>query len=395
MTAHRCINDYEQVFTLIQTQTGLRVHDSRFDEIAYVVDDILASMHFVDVNDLILALKNTLLTEPLWQIFVQAITVGETYFYRDQGQMNVLRTHILPQLIDERRKTGIKHLRLWSAGCASGEEPYSLVMLLHEVLPDIDDWHITVLGTDINQAFLQRARRGIYRASSFRNETPDTLQKRWFRPTAEGYELDQTIRDKVNFLLLNLANNNYPSFESLTMNIDLIVCRNVTIYFDQATLHETIGRFYRALNNSGILLVGHSELSTTTYHEFSTQIYQGMVYYQKNPVAQHQPLPAAPAPAEPLPKVVLPRPQKPKPLPRPEPEIPQDHNLEVVWSHAKQAADQEKWDEALNYLTQVESSCMFRPEFHYLRGLVKWLLKMPIWHFGHGVRRFTAIPCSL
>jgi chemotaxis protein methyltransferase CheR len=174
---------YQPLFALIQAHTGLRVHDSRFDEIARVVDDVLASMHLTDVNDLLLILNSTTFTDPLWQTFIQAITVGETYFYRDQGQMDALRTYILPQLIADRQKTGSKHLRLWSAGCASGEEPYSLVMLLHELLPDIQNWRITVLGTDINLAFLERAKRGLFRSASFRNETPDYVQKRWFKST--------------------------------------------------------------------------------------------------------------------------------------------------------------------------------------------------------------------
>jgi chemotaxis protein methyltransferase CheR len=250
-------------------------------------------------------------------------------------------------------------------------------MLLHELLPDIESWRITVLGTDINLAFLERAKRGLYRASSFRNETPEYVQKRWFKPTPEGYQLDQVIRDKVTFLPLNLANNSYPLFENFTMNMDLIVCRNVTIYFDQATMRDIVGRFCRALGDTGRLMVGHSELSTTIYQEFSTRNYERIVYYQKVAVAQNQQetLPVTSSREErlsvPCPVAVPPPAPKPTPQPLTDAEESQDQGLEVAWSRAKEAADREKWDEALAYLMQVEPPHMFRPEFHYLHGLVQ------------------------
>ncbi len=357
-------SDYQQTLSLIQAHTGLRVHNGRFDEIARVVDEVLKSRVFTNVNDLILALRNSSFTEPLWQTFIQAITVGETYFFRDQGQIDALRFHILPQLIAEHQKTGNKQLRLWSTGCATGEEPYSLMMLLHELLPDIESWRITLLGTDINLAFLERARRGLYRAASFRNETPEYVQLRWFRSTREGYQLDPAIREKVTFLPLNLANNSYPLPENFTMNMDLIVCRNVTIYFDQDIMQNIVRRFYQSLNDRGRLMVGHSELSTMTYREFSTCDYERVVYYQKVAAPHTARLP------QPHPAAIPPL--TPRPAAQPPIATDDDHeqSLEAAWSRAKEAADREKWDEALAYLTQVESAHTFRPEFHYLHGLV-------------------------
>lgn len=369
--------DYQQVFTLIQAHTGLRVHNGRFDEVARVVDQVLASTHLAGVNDLMLALQTSPFTAPLWQTLIRAITVGETYFFRDQAQINALRTHILPQLVAQRQKTSNKELRLWSAGCATGEEPYSLVMLLYELLPDIESWHITALGTDINLAFLERARRGLYRASAFRSETPDYIQKRWFKLTPEGYQLDQAICDKVTFLPLNLAKSSYPLFENFTMNMDLIVCRNVTIYFDQPAVHDIVSRFYQALNESGSLMVGHSELSMTMYREFSTRNYETVVYYQKAAVSQNQRemLPAAPSrsehPSIPRPAGVPPSAPRQSPQPLTDAELSQDQSLKIAWSRAKEAADREKWDEALACLAQMEASHVFRPEFHYLHGLIQ------------------------
>src|SRR5207247_1807290 len=126
----------------------------------------------------------------LWQELLQAVTIGETYFFRNQDQFNALRNEVLPQIIDKRRKSGVKQIRIWSAGCASGEEIYSVAILLRELLPDIANWSILLLGTDINAASLERARRGSYRTWSFRNETPDYLRPRWFRHDGDNYQLD-------------------------------------------------------------------------------------------------------------------------------------------------------------------------------------------------------------
>jgi chemotaxis protein methyltransferase CheR len=369
-----CTTDYQQVFDTIQAHTGLRVQNGRFDDAARVVDDVLRSEHLAGVNELLLALNTSTFTEPLWQTFIRAITVGETYFFRDQGQFDVLRTYILPQLVAERQKTGHRQLRLWSAGCASGEEPYSLAMLLHEVVPNIEAWNITILGTDINSSFLERARCGLYRASSFRGETPEYIQKRWFKVTPDGYQLDQTIRDMVVFFPLNLANSTYPFSEDFTMSMDLILCRNVTIYFGQTTVRRIVGRFYHALNNMGSLVVGHSELSTTMYHEFSMRNYKQVVFYQKVTSPNIKPA-TLPPPSSPVERRPDPHPfAAPRPSAEPEPKpsaAEESLGLEAMWTRAKEAADREKWEEALDCLAQVENRHLFRPEFHYLRGLVQ------------------------
>ncbi len=377
MTGCLGTTDYQQVFDTIQSYTGLRVQNGRFEEAARVVNDVLASRRLMGVNDLLLALKTSSFTDPLWQTFIQAITVGETYFFRDQGQFDALRSHILPQLIAERQKTGNRYLRLWSAGCASGEEPYSLAMLLHEVVPHIETWNITILGTDINFAFLERARRGVYRPSSFRKETPDYIQQRWFRHTPDGYQLDRTICDMVTFAPLNLADSAYPVAETFTMNMDLIICRNVTIYFDQATVREIVGRFYQALNDMGRLIVGHSELSTTMYREFSMRNHEKVVFFQKVlvPEAKPEKTPVVPPRKESRsnsrPAVASRSRARVRSKQPAAPEEKQDESLEAVWVRAKEAADREKWETALEYLAQVENKHLFRPEFHYLRGLVQ------------------------
>ncbi|MDH3716474.1 MAG: chemotaxis protein CheR, partial [Planctomycetota bacterium] len=123
-----------------------------------------------------------------WQRLASLLTTGETFFFRNKGHFRMLRERVLPELIGLRRAD--RSLRLWSAGCASGEEPYSLAMLLQEVLPEIDRWQVFMLGTDIDAEALDKARRGVYSEWSFRNVDPRT-RDRYFRPHGDDWGIDE------------------------------------------------------------------------------------------------------------------------------------------------------------------------------------------------------------
>src|SRR5262249_11882963 len=140
---------------------------------------------------------------------------------------------------------------------------------LRELLPDIDRWHITILATDINGSNLERAQRGQYRGWSFRNETPTSVRERWFIPEGENLKISPVIHRMVEFKLLNLISDEYPSFTTGTLHMDLILCRNVTIYFDRDTTQAIAGRFYKALNMDGWLVVGHAEPMSSVYQGFT------------------------------------------------------------------------------------------------------------------------------
>lgn len=137
----------------------------------------------------------------LWEDLVSRLTVGETYFFRNMAQFSALREQILPPLIQCRRDEGRRLLRIWSAGCASGEEPYSLAILLRELLPDIHDWSIAILATDINRNALAQAAAGVYKDRSFRTDTPTYIRARYFQPNRQGLELKPFIRQMVQFTI--------------------------------------------------------------------------------------------------------------------------------------------------------------------------------------------------
>ena len=210
---------------------------------------------------------------------VNALTVGETYFFRDAGQFDALYYQVLPRLIERRRP--IRSLRIWSAGCASGEEPYSIAMMLRQLMPDVDEWAITILGTDINDEALARAREAEYGDWAFREERAKQVRRRFFRPQGNRYALIPAVRRMVTFARLNLAGDDYPSIESNTTLMDLILCRNVTIYFGEAVTRNVVKQLYHALADGGWLLVGHSEPSPYTYRRFQVHTFPNAVLYQR------------------------------------------------------------------------------------------------------------------
>lgn len=211
---------------------------------------------------------------------------GETYFFRDQGQFDLLRLRLLPELIERRRNA--KNLRLWSAGCASGEEAYSLAMLVDMLLPEREGWDVVILGSDINPAALTKARDGRYGQWSFRM-APPTLQRGYFRRTGDEWELDERIRRMVRFHTGDLITEPFPGGELRDM--DLIMCRNVFIYFDAHAVNAVAEKLAATLRNGGYLMTGHTELMGHHIRNLESRLFvEGVVYRHTAPGV---PLPAA------------------------------------------------------------------------------------------------------
>jgi len=225
-----------------------------------------------------------------WRRLAGHLTVGETYFFRDRASFEALEQHVLPALIAARRAEGLLRLRIWSAGCATGEEPYSLVILLDRLLSAWADWALTILATDINPEALETARRGRYREWAFR-ETPAWVRDRYFqRRGGETFELDPRIRRMVTFAPLNLAEDGYPNVVTNTSAMDLILCRNVLMYFTREAQRVTVARLHRALLPGGWLVVSPAELSADLFFPLVPVNFPGAIFYRKEerPAVGHQ-----------------------------------------------------------------------------------------------------------
>ncbi|MCM2317294.1 MAG: protein-glutamate O-methyltransferase CheR, partial [Thermoanaerobaculia bacterium] len=180
------------------------------------------------------------------------VTTNETYFFREPAQLSAFIDEIIPELLDSRQ---VKKVRIWSAGCSSGEEPYTIAMLLTE-RGYYERAAFEIFASDINQQVLSKARKGHYRENAFRATTPE-LREKYFAKEADGsWRVVDTIKNKVSFGRLNLYD---ASRVALLGYLDIIFCRNVIIYFDDASKKIVVGNFYGRLNQGGYLLLGHSE----------------------------------------------------------------------------------------------------------------------------------------
>jgi chemotaxis protein methyltransferase CheR len=183
---------------------------------------------------------------------IELLTTNETYFFREEYQLRAFSEEILPELLDRRRAE--RRLRLWSAGCSTGEEAYSIAMLVREE-PRAAGWDVEIFGNDISRRVLQVARRGIYSRSSFRRLEP-FYQRRYFQPVGDRFQVDAALRAMVSFGQLNLLDGEMLQLVGL---VDAIFCRNVLIYFDKPARLKVLRSFYDKLQPRGYLLLGHSE----------------------------------------------------------------------------------------------------------------------------------------
>ena len=219
-----------------------------------------------------------------WRELALLLTTNESYFMRDKGQFSLLKKVIFPELIEQKRKlhekSGIKPtLRIWSAGCSTGEEPYSLVILLKQLISDWDKWKIIVLGTDINQVAIAKARRGIYSPWSFRLVDSE-LQMQHFERRKTEWEIDRKLREFVSFSCVNLVTDNFPNIYTDIHDIDLILCRNVFVYFEFQYISQVLKKFAKTLRYGGYLMTGHAEIHSHAMNEFQAKVFPESVIYQ-------------------------------------------------------------------------------------------------------------------
>lgn len=195
---------------------------------------------------------------PMLEHLISGITVGETYFFRDKQQVQILQEYVLPELIKKKRQENNLLLRIWSAGSATGEEIYSIAMMLYELLPDLEKWNIKLLATDINTNALHKAVVGSYSDWSMRSISP-YYKNKYFTLQNKHYILQKKIRDLVYFDYLNLNEDSYPSIFNGTNAQDLIICRNVLIYIDPLHSHKMMEKFNHSLVSDGFLMLGASD----------------------------------------------------------------------------------------------------------------------------------------
>jgi chemotaxis protein methyltransferase CheR len=210
------------------------------------------------------------------QHLTNIMTVNETYFLREEYQFKCLVDSILPEIVQKR--IGAAPIRIWCIPSSSGEEPYSVAMYLLENWPGIKQWDVEIISSDIDTSILRRARAGRYSARSIQH-VPEPWLNKYFKSVGDEYQLCEELREAVQFTRVNLSESaetlNYRSF-------DVIFCRNLLIYFDDASRKTASETFYEALNPGGYLCLGHSESMSRISSLFEVRKFPDAIVYRKN-----------------------------------------------------------------------------------------------------------------
>ena len=346
----------------VEAQLGLHYPQERWPDLERGLRGAAEELGFAGVEECARALAFAALGQRQIDALAAHLTIGETYFFRDPAVFKALRQQVFPALVREREGRA-KRLRIWSAGCCTGEEPYSIAIALREALPDIDDWRVTILATDINPRFLHKAVAGIYGPWSFRG-VPDDTRSTWFHPRAEGrFEVVPEVREMVTFACLNLVEDVWPSLATGTNAMDLIVCRNVLMYFATERVRQVLAGFQRALVPDGRLIVSPTEASRELFAGFPPAENPGIALFRKQ-APPTPPTPATPArPAAAAPRAVPA--VRPAPVARALPVAARDHAAE-----ARRLANDGHLTGALAACDRALAGERLVPAHHYLRGII-------------------------
>ncbi len=212
------------------------------------------------------------------RFLLDEVTTNETYFFRCVPQLNAIENKFLPEIVETKGKMGFRKLRIWSAASSSGEEAYTLAMILLEKRATIlKDWIIEIIGTDINETVIAQAKEGVYNAYSVRN-VPDLYKKKYFKEEGGKFILSPEVKKFVTFNKMNLYDDTKMVFMK---SFDFIFCANVLIYFDLASKSKVVQHFYNNLQPYGYFFVGQSESLHGVNDKFKTVHFPGGFGYKK------------------------------------------------------------------------------------------------------------------
>lgn len=247
----------KSISKFIEKNLGLYFTEERENDVVRALANASKQKN-IDLEEYInLILLNQLCNKDIINL-AACLTIGETYFFRDKNLFKVLRENLFPNIIREKRNSS-KNLKIWSAGCSSGEEPYSIAILIKELVPDYKNWNIEIIATDINENFLNKARQGIYSEWSFRGMNLN-FKNRYFKVIDDRhYKINDDVMELVRFYNLNLAKDTYLLDNRIMNNIDIIFCRNVLMYFSESLIEKIIRRFYNIIADGGWLIGAPTE----------------------------------------------------------------------------------------------------------------------------------------
>ncbi len=368
-------SDYPALKRFILDYTGLFYFNDKDEDLATRLARRFSAKGAASCSEYLKQLTGSGFRDGELDSLVGELTIGETYFFRQPEHFQALREAVFPELLE--RNGASRRIRVWSAGCATGAEPYSIAILLDLDLRDrVAGWDISILATDINTEFLARAREAHYREWAFR-ETPAEVRQRCFERDGDAWVLKPEFRRRVSFRRHNLAEDG--DFASLGEPFDLILCRNVMIYFNPELIRKTAAAFHRALAPGGWLGVGHAELNLEFFADFSSANPAGVTFYRKlhpESTQNRTPEPAESPDAQQRPPVLRAKPPDPlrraprtaTPPPRPVSPVigARLPDLEGV----RLLADRGEWTAAATLGRGLVEAEPLNPQAHFTLGLI-------------------------
>lgn len=340
----------------VEARLGLRFPPERQSDLERGVKATAAELGFGDPRECALWLLSPGATARGLEALAGNLTIGETYFFRDPKAFQALETIVLPDLISG-SATPPKRLRIWSAGCCTGEEPYSIAISVVRALRRRDECRVSILATDLNTRFLRKAEAGIYKAWSFRG-MPDALKARHFTEREPGeFELDPAIRGLVKFTHLNLVEDAYPAVLNDTHAMDVIFCRNVLMYFAPETAQRVLEKLHAALTPNGWLVTSATDTSPQMLALFTRAEIEGVSIYRKrerHAASEPPPLAFTLESGPELPAAVLESATPP----------------EDLAEQTRVLADRGQFAEALEACDRALEIDKTRPADHYLRAMI-------------------------
>lgn len=271
-------SEFKQLRDLIHQKSGIFIADNR----KYLIENRLAgrirALNLKSYGEYYSYLKFDPNRQTELTYLFNAVTTNETSFFRNPPQLEVFQKVVLTRVIEEAKKSGRKKLRIWSAGCSSGEEPYTIAIIIHELLgAEINHWDIKITANDLSESVLAIAKEGLYSEYSLRT-TPKHIIDKYFIKEGQEYRIKPNIKSLVSFGIINLKDKVQLSRIERSQ---IVFCRNVIIYFDDEMKKQVISAFYDNLLPGGELIIGHSESLHSITKAFKLEHYTGTIIYRK------------------------------------------------------------------------------------------------------------------
>lgn len=271
-------DEFIQLRDFIYAQCGIYIAENRMYLVENRLSNRLKELNLKTFGEYYHYLRYDINRRKELNRLFEVVTTNETSFYRNPPQLQVFQNKVLPAIIEAQRAKNDKKIRIWSAGCSTGDEPYTLGIILHEVLrAELPQWNIKITATDLSEAVLHSARRGEYSEYALRT-TPKEIVSRYFVRKGTQYAITDRVKRMVVFSQLNLSD--MLAIKRLDRS-HIVFCRNVIIYFDDEMKKQVISSFYDNLLPGGCLLIGHSESLHNISKAFQPEHHTGTIVYRR------------------------------------------------------------------------------------------------------------------